>query len=411
MTYEIVNGECQETMCGMDENSVDAIVCDPPYALAFMGNDWDSYGGGGGNESASERREKSHDYASENPGAPRYGNSHGHAPRRDENVAFQEQMTPIFAQALRVAKPGAHLLAFGSPRTFHRLFCAIEDAGWIVKDCVSWNYSSGFPKGLNVSKSVEALTGNADDVERWQGWNTQIKPAWEPICLAYKPLDGTVARNVMKWGVGALNIDACRVPTDQPPGRFPANFVHDGSDEVRECFPDAKGQQGDLRAGIPKRKGVCYGDFPPTNEHLKRDEPDANAARFFPNMRDGEESADRTYGDRGVTDFDLKPGMRREPPESYDRFFYCAKASKSDRGSFNTHSTVKPTALMQWLVRLVCPKDGVVLDPFCGSGSTGVACMREQMRFVGIDQEPEYCEMAERRIREECERGVQLNLF
>lgn len=232
-----------------------------------------------------------------------------------------------------------------------------------------------------------------DQAKEWDGWGTCLKPAWEPIIVARKPLDGTVTHNIMEYGTGAINIDGCRVPTSdivlnhsrsadaavskgkygdsseqlsyqtagQKLGRFPANLVHDGSEEVRSCFPDAKGQQGDLRAGIPKRTGVCYGDFPPTNEHAKRVESDTSAARFF----------------------------------------YCAKASKRDRNSGgveNDHSTVKPNALMRWLVRLVCPKGGLVLDPFMGSGSTGVACMDEGMDFVGIELDPHYCEIAEERI-------------
>ena len=393
MTYSVVNDKCLEAMRQMEECSVDALVCDGPYAISFMGSKWDSFGRRTGNETVTERKKKAGDYAIENKGAPRYGNSHGHAPDRNENVAFQEAMTPVFGEALRVAKPGAYLLAFGSPRTFHRLACAIEDAGWMPRDTIMWVYSQGYPKGLNVSKAFERR-GDTELAERWAGWNSQLKPAFEPILVAQKPLDGTIVHNVSEWGVGAMNIDACRVPSEpydasrdgeatadkdyrdsgvlslqskpgprggDPKGRFPANLVHDGSEEVRACFPDAKGQQGDLRAGIPKRTGVCYGDFPPTNEHTKRVEYDTSAARFF----------------------------------------YCAKATKKDRNSggvTNDHVSVKPNALMRWLVRLVCPQGGMVLDPFMGSGSTGVACMQEGMSFVGVEMDPHYCDIAKARI-------------
>ena len=360
MNYKIVNSDCVEYMRSMKECSADAVVTDAPYAISFMGAKWDSFGKPTGKETVSERKEKSKGYADENKGAPRYGNSHGHAPDRSENVAFQEAMTPVFGEALRVAKPGAYLLAFGSPRTFHRLACAIEDAGWMPRDTIMWVYSQGYPKGLNVSKAFERR-GDTELAERWAGWNSQLKPAFEPILVAQKPLDGTIVHNVSEWGVGAMNIDACRVPSEQGGGRFPANLVHDGSDEVRSCFPEAKGQQGDLRAGIPKRTGVCYGDFPPTNEHMKRVESDTSAARFF----------------------------------------YCAKATKKDRNSggvTNDHVSVKPNALMRWLVRLVCPQGGMVLDPFMGSGSTGVACMQEGMSFVGVEMDPHYCDIAKARI-------------
>ena len=453
MTCSVVNDECREAMRQMDSDSVDAVVTDPPYAISFMGSGWDSFGKPTGKESTDERKAKSMDYAEENKGAPRYGNSHGHAPDRNENVAFQEAMTPVFEEALRVAKPGAYLLAFGSPRTFHRLACAIEDAGWEIRDCIMWVYGSGYPKGMNVSKAIDKtggvdpeksaralkaareragmsredlasaigckecsvsdwedgrsrksglpreyitpskkyrdklidILGFTDDervvigattdrrgdgtvygighsgnvyggpvsefAKKWDGWNTALKPAWEPIIVARKPLDGTVAHNVSEWGVGAMNIDGCRVgtetmvnrpagnkaggnslnmskygmPQDAEPitatGRFPANLVHDGSQEVLGLFPNESG-----------------------------------------------------------------------------RFFYCAKASKKDRGEGNDHPTVKPNALMRWLVRLVCPQGGMVLDPFMGSGSTGVACMQEGMSFVGVEMNPHYCDIAKARI-------------
>lgn len=312
MSYEIINSDCLKAMQDMPDGCVDAIVTDPPYGLAFMGAKWDSFNGPNG--------------------------------RQTTMAAFQESMTPIFEEMLRVAKSGAHLLCFGGTRTFHRLACSLEDAGWEIRDCIMWVYGSGFPKSMDVGKKLPD----------WQGWGTCLKPAWEPIIVARKPLDGTVAHNVMTYGTGAINIDGCRVgtetmvnrpagnkaggnslnmskygmPQDAEPttatGRFPANLVHDGSQEVLELFPNDSG-----------------------------------------------------------------------------RFFYCAKASKRDRGEGNNHPTVKPNALMRWLVRLVCPQGGTVLDPFMGSGSTGVACIQEGMEFVGIDMDEHYCEIAERRIADE----------
>jgi site-specific DNA-methyltransferase (adenine-specific) len=328
----IICGDCLEVMASMPESSVDAIVTDPPYGLSFMGKDWDH-------------------------GVP--------------GEAF-------WREALRVAKPGAHLLAFGGTRTHHRLMCAIEDAGWEIRDCFGWLYGSGFPKSLNLK-------------DKWQGWGTALKPAWEPIVLARKPLIGTVAQNVLEHGTGALNIDGCRVETEeslqrperkglgvsggwanykQEPGlygtpkglgRFPANLIHDGSDEVEAVFPESKGQQGDVKGTEKSRPGVgtnCYGEY----------------GRIATPKR----------GDSG----------------SASRFFYCAKASASERGEGNNHPTVKPQALMQYLCRLVTPPGGVVLDPFAGSGSTLLAALKEGFCFIGIEQEEKYCEIARRRVAE-----------
>jgi site-specific DNA-methyltransferase (adenine-specific) len=346
-------------------------------------------------------------------------------------LMFQEYMTPIFAEALRVAKPGAHLLAFGGTRTYHRLACAIEDAGWEIRDCIMWVYESGFPKSMDVAKAIDKASGYEGEVigsrivdvgmqggnmhagrkqqqqqqqiralspeaAAWQGWGTCVKPAVEPIVVARKPLEGTVAANVLKYGTGAINIDGCRVPIGESwkhgatltkpsgefdggwkrieqqsnsLGRFPANLIHDGSDEVLALFPN------NVKGGTWQR---------------------TDKARHFNNNGDATNCV--------CTGKDSSIG-------SAARFFYCAKASKKDRGEGNDHPTVKPNDLMRWLVRLVCPKGGVVLDPFMGSGSTGVACIDEGMRFVGIEREGHYCEIARGRIEDAGVRNAQGRLF
>jgi site-specific DNA-methyltransferase (adenine-specific) len=367
----LICGDALEELRLLPENSVDAVVTDPPYGLSFMGKNWDR-------------------------GIP--------------GEAF-------WREALRVAKPGAHLLAFGGTRTFHRLACAIEDAGWEIRDCLMWVYGSGFPKSLDVSKAIdkaagyarprvpggcgsagtistaglrpgEAISGEAISGEaiRWQGWGTALKPAWEPIILARKPLDGTVAENIQKWGTGALNIDGCRIegvkdvpastrthfsgnsvsmPNDDHDtkgwdanaGRWPANLIHDGSEEVVRMFPQSD-----------------------THRIESPSDCDTSGSTAFDSMR-GNRPA-RGYSEEG----------------SAARFFYCAKASRAERGEGCTHPTVKPLALMRYLCRLVTPPDGTVLDPFMGSGSTGKACVLEGFGFIGIDNVPEYVEIARRRI-------------
>lgn len=408
--YQLHLGDCLEVMRTMEDNSCDSIVCDPPYALSFMGAAFDTF----------------------------------HEDGVSDNVAFQKAMTPIFAEALRVAKPGAHLLAFGGTRTYHRLACAIEDAGWEIRDCIMWVYGSGFPKSMDVSKAIDKMLGaerkerngkgdhkgNIDfgmknrcpkcgkpyfsgnpctcpredavpatpEAAAWQGFGTCLKPAVEPIVVARKPLEGTVAANVLKYGTGAINIDACRVPSDTPlrihsatrktlydarhkdlgvwyedKGRYPANLLHDGSPEVLSCFPDGG------TSAAPR----------PVNAN-----------------RDGEQSSEIRYTEKGNTNFAMKPGMRR-PPTSPARFFYCAKASRSERGEGNVHPTVKPLALMRWCITLVAPKDSVVLDPFMGSGSTGIAALQCGCRFVGIEKEPEYMAIAEHRIATALDEPIQ----
>lgn len=347
-------------------DSVDSIVTDPPYELGFMGKSWDSTG-----------------------------------------IANDAQM---WREALRVLKPGGHLLAFSGTRTYHRMVCAIEDAGFEIRDQIGWVYGSGFPKSLDVSKAIDARAGAEREVlsetqarvgfdpaaqggggyrrgtpeaQQWQGWGTALKPAWEPIVVARKPLIGTVAANVLAHGTGAINIDECRVGTtggcaasggdvrteSQPGaigaygtspavpglGRWPANLIHDGSDEVLAAFPVAKGQQG---ATGERSQGVVYRA------------PSAGTPGAEPRTDTG----------------------------SAARFFYCAKASKAERGAGNTHPTVKPVALMRYLLRLVTQPGGLAVDPFTGSGSTAVAAAMEGFQFVGFELSAEYAEIARARV-------------
>lgn len=344
-SYQIINADCLDAMRAMEAASVDAVVTDPPYGLLFMGSKWDH-------------------------GVPG---------------------VPFWTEALRVAKPGAHLLAFGGTRTFHRLACAIEDAGWVIRDCIMWVYGSGFPKSHN-------LDGD------WDGWGTALKPAWEPIIVARKPLCGTVAENVARYGTGALNVDGCRVElcgdvkvggfgsgkigfnggdargakwTSDTLGRWPANLCHDGSPEVMAGFPESEGQIGgnnDPNGSLGYRGGARGISLPGI--------PDSgSAARFFYCAKASRE--DREAGLREAGRSTMGDGIGMQPAQSIL--------------SRNTHPTVKPTDLMRWLVRLVTPPGGLVLDPFCGSGSTGKAAILEDRRFVGCELSPEYAEIARAR--------------
>lgn len=398
MKYEVHHSECTAFMRTLPTNHVDAIVTDPPYELGFMGKGWDKSG-----------------------------------------IANSVEM---WSEALRILKPGGHLLAFSGSRTYHRMTCAIEDAGFEIRDQIMWVYGSGFPKSLDVSKAIDKMdaaeeqqrrrfrftewvrsqgvtakqideatgtlmgnhytthptqpaimtrehleacrhlfqsvpdwveqecdirsvesrnfaerevvgygvgvdttkqkiacasaaqgfdkstrrefaitTANTEEARRWQGWGTALKPAHEPVCVARKPLDGTVAHNVTTWGTGAINVEGCRIDG----GRWPSNFVHDGSEEVTALLDDAA------------------------------------------------------------------------------RFFYCAKTSKADRGEGNIHPTVKPTDLMRYLCRLVTPPGGLVFDPFTGSGSTGKAAVLEGFDFIGCDMTAEYVDIARARIQHAAE--------
>ena len=382
MTLRFLQGDCREVLATLPDNSVDSIVTDPPYHLTNSG--------GGPHGKGIDTP-----YSRSRAGATSTGFMGMTWDGGD--VAFQPE---TWAHALRVLKPGGFLLAFGGTRTFHRLVCAIEDGGFEVRDMVAWLYGSGFPKSTDKAKIPEA----------WAGWNTALKPAIEPICLARKPMDGSLAENLRKWGTGALWIDGCRIsldgetleasgkgalptrhnvhePREAAPiparpdglGRWPANVIHDGSEEVLEAFPDAPGQIADSSSSSSSRKTQnVYGA-------MKRG-----------NGRDGEASADSENS--GAVGFKMRPGARRLDAGSAARFFYCAKASKADRGAGNTHPTVKPTELMRYLCRLVTPPGGVVLDPFMGSGSTGKAAELEGFSFVGIELDHTYIEIARRRI-------------
>jgi site-specific DNA-methyltransferase (adenine-specific) len=300
----------------MPECSVDAVITDPPYALAFMGKDWDS-----------------------------------NHPDPD-----------VWKQCWRVLKPGGHLLSFGGTRTWHRLTCDIEDAGFEIRDSIAWLYGNGFPKSFGLSKTID---------KRWEGWATSLKPAHEPIIVARKPFKGTVVANVLAYNTGALNIDACRVPiADESAsglGRWPTNVV---MDEGQAAALDE--QTGIMPAGsFPGRRGTdkertAYGNFGGQEDLVARRTDSGGASRFFP------------------------------------AFKYQAKAPKSERPVVDgvSHPTVKPLELMRWLVRLVTSTGGVVLDPFAGSGTTGQAALDEGCIAMLCEREETYLPLILARLQE-----------
>jgi site-specific DNA-methyltransferase (adenine-specific) len=353
----------------LQSNSVDSIVCDPPYELGFMGKTWDNSG-----------------------------------------IAYSVE---LWQQCLRVLKPGGHLLAFGGTRTWHRLAVAVEEAGFEIRDSIAWLYGSGFPKSHNIEKA----TGDAT----YAGWGTALKPAHEPIVVARKPLIGTVAENVLKYGTGAINIDATRIGT--------------------ETISVANAPKGSFAGGEPERGS----DTETYREHQGRWPANIILDEFTAELLDEQSGVSKSLAHNRPHDTKWGFGVGNDNAKEYDyetgqtgysdsggasRFFYVAKASKRDRNEGleelpeqiltgrdagqderqvpyktrsnpvkNTHPTVKPTALMQYLIRLVTPEGGVVLDPFCGSGSTGKAAILENKRFIGIELTPEYLPIIEGRLK------------
>lgn len=459
--YQLLQGDCREVLKTLPDNSVDAIVTDPPYGLEFMGKDWDAPW-------------KSKDVRQPNDeGFTKTDNAYGRSKVRyamgssygggnEAMIGFQEWFTEVAVEAYRVLKPGGHILSFGGSRTYHRMACAIEDAGFEVRDQMMWVYGSGFPKSHNIGNDIdkrmghpprgraipvasthlpsgkyaedggEKLEGNkvepfvakSEEAKPWQGWGTALKPAHEPICVARKPLDGTVANNVLKWGVGGLNIDGCRVETnpavDDPrlggngtwksdkmaanvygkyegkivgsfaKGRFPANLIHDGSQQVLDLFPESNGGAAPKKANTIKT--LFQGGWNGIEREERIDFGSGSAARFFYCPK-----ASKSDRDEGCEELPTQ-----EKPAHMRTADGTGETSMTDgfqpTQRKNTHPTVKPTELMRYLVRLVTPPNGLVLDPFNGSGSTGKACMLEGFRYIGIEMNPDYIKIAEARI-------------
>ena len=354
--YELYKDDCLNILKTLLDNSLDSIVTDPPYGINFMNSRW------------------------------------------DYNIPSIE----IWKECYRVIKPGGHLISFGGTRTYHRLVVSIEDAGFDIRDQVQWIYGSGFPKNLDVGKSIEkSFEGdNSSESQKWSGWGTALKPAHEPICLTRKRLDGTVANNVVKWGTGSINIDACRVDGTKE-GRWPANIIHDSSEEVVSCFPITN-----IRPGSPTRNNKA-GPYSSERTWSTSKTPGqqgrgytdtGSAARFFYSAKAG-----KSERDAGLNGF---PSLIRNDGRNQDLFTGNNPYNRGNNPKVNHHPTVKPIDLMRYLCRLVTPVGGTLLDPFMGSGSTGIGALLEGFNFVGIENNEEYFEIAKSRIEYFVNNGV-----
>ena len=387
-------GDSRDVLKTLADCSIDSIVCDPPYALVSIQKRFGKPG------SAPAQHGTDGLYARASAGFM----------GKDWDVGETAFAETFWAECLRVLKPGGHVVAFGGTRTYHRLVCAIEDAGFEIRDQIGWVYGSGFPKSHNQHGE-------------WEGWGTALKPAWEPICLARKSLAGTVAGNLAEWGVGALNVDGCRVlgafqsgwsrtgskaseniamsganydraaKPDNELGRWPANIIHDGSDEVLAAFPSAPGQMAKAAIGNDRRKdqNVYGATSRGSNGSEPRVETDTSAARFFYCAK-----ASRRDRDEGLAHLPKRQGGMVS--ETSGQHITRRDPGYKPEPRANIHPTVKPTALMAYLCRLITPPGGTILDPFMGSGSTGKAAVLEGFNFVGIEREDEYMPIAEARI-------------
>jgi len=440
----LYHGDCIDVMRALPDNSVDAVVTDPPYALNFMGRAWDNFTGtpvGACEECGNDDPPDGYRYCTDCMEAldeaalrdlPMLGHqsqnwndkaTHSRGYADNNNAAFQRWCRIWSIEALRVLKPGGHLLAFGGTRTWHRLAVAIEDAGFEVRDSIAWMYGSGFPKSLDVSKAIDKAAGElqhegrgmlqsgsgtmtltpsikpsdyvkpapaTDAAKHWQGWGTALKPAFEPIVVARKPLIGTVAENVQQYGTGALNIDGCRIGTrenapqitgakktgttygiiDSPggkildKGRWPANVILDESQAAE--LDKQSGVTSSAQASMPLPKGHSF--------------------------------AGDTYGGDGASNGESIRGFNDTGGAS--RFFYTAKATSAERPRVDgvAHPTVKPLDLMRYLVRLVTPPGGTVLEPFAGSGTTAEACIVEGFKCIAIEMTDDYLPLIVQRI-------------
>lgn len=437
--FDLYNDDCLNVLRAIEDNSIDSCVTDPPYGLSFMGKAWD----------------------------------------------YDVPKVEIWKEVFRVLKPGGHVLAFFGSRTYHRGVVQIEDAGFEIRDQIMWLYGSGFPKSHNIGKAIDAVAGatrqvvgkrkhptlkdsskieepaNAahgdntwkreweltapatEDAAQWEGWGTALKPAHEPIVVARKPITQSVAKNVLKYGTGAINIDECRVkhvtvdggslatnphlrgtikggnggnifPTETESrivevnalGRWPANVIHDGSDEVVQNFPatgSGNGKGAYSYAGREydnKDTSMFNGDKPQAPSNYN---DNGSAARFFYSAKASKADKDEGLEDflaKKVVSFQTGGGASGKP---------SSLSAGRDTEYKNIHPTVKPTDLMKYLCRLVTPKGGIVLDPFMGSGSTGKAAAQEGFKFIGIEMSKEYFEIAEARVRHAYD-GLTINL-
>jgi len=403
-------GDCRDVLKSLPDNSVDSVVTDPPYELGFMGKKWDNSG-----------------------------------------IAYD---VTVWEECLRVLKPGGHILAFGGSRTWHRLAVAVEDAGFELRDSIAWIYGSGFPKSLDVSKAIEKKLGvepigkkpaygaissrelieqrgwnnienalimpetQTDEGKQWQGWGTALKPAFEPVVVGRKPLVGTVAENVLLWGVGGLNIDGSRIGTGEDRanggesgksaiwgennnqierpngGRWPANVI---LDEVTAGLLDE--QSGVSRDGVAgARTGSANGyegGWGAQENHRSGYGGAGGASRFFYVAK-----ASRRDRNEGLEELEATSAGDMVDREEGSAGMNSPRAGAGrTSGAKNFHPTVKPTQLMRYLIKLVTPAGGVVLDPFTGSGSTGKAALLDGFQFVGAELTEEYLPIIEGRLR------------
>jgi site-specific DNA-methyltransferase (adenine-specific) len=382
----LITGDAFDELMWLPDNSIDSCVTDPPYALVSVSKRF-------GADNAAP--------AKSNGPTGVYGRASAGFMGQKWDTGETAFNPAFWAEVLRVLKPGGYVLAFGGTRTYHRLACAIDDGGFEIRDQIGWLYGSGFPKSHNQH-------------DKWEGFGTALKPAWEPIVMARKPLIGTVAANLLEWGCGAINVDGCRVEGEpwkahdatglakvkfftngEAPvvhkephnlGRWPANIIHDGSEEVLAAFPNAKGQQGDVRGDEPSEchSGVYSG--PRGRQAFGKRSDSGSAARFFYCAKASK--SDRNDGCGELPDQEWRD-MGAPVPQRAERPFLPSK---------NNHPTVKPTELMRYLCRLVTPPGGVVLDPFMGSGSTGRGAVLEGFGFVGIEMMENYAAIAAARI-------------
>jgi len=390
---KIYNMDCLEGLKLLDDNSVDSIVTDPPYELGFMGKKWDSTG-----------------------------------------IAYNVE---LWKECLRVLKPGGHLLAFGGSRTYHRMTCAIEDAGFEIRDCIQWIYGSGFPKSHDISKAIDkqagaeckvigkssrhggGIKGNGTsyelppdipyitapatpEVQQWDGWGTALKPAHEPIVVARKPIsEKTIAENVLKWGTGGINIDDCRIAYDMSDTNPATNPLYRKENGYKTNYGiDSNPSAYALKKEAGTMNINNQGRFP---ANVILDEETGKILDEQSGIRpsgkgNGNAKVGVATNGQGVPPLRRGKLVPRNDTGGASRFFYCAKASKKERGEGNNHPTVKPLSLIKYLITLVTPPGGICLDPFEGSGTHALACEELGFNYIGFELDKEYYEIAKNRI-------------